>query len=313
MPKARGRRWGARTVLASPASMHKHPLVIVPALAVLAAAVAVGIAVLMQPGSRENAGPRPRIVSLLPQATETLHEIGAGDMLVGRSDWCFHPAVVQALPPCGTSLTPNAEAIVRLEPTLIIGDGSHATDREKVGALGNAEFLDWLTAAEIVASTRRLGVLTGKEGAANQLADELEAALLVPEPANGPRVLLAMAHTPGQMKGVTFMKRDSLHGEILHAAGGRNVVDYHVAGVPQLSIEEALRLDPDVIIILAFADDLPSHTRDAILEDWQKLSPLKAVRERRIGLLHGQHMVPAARRTFLLIEALRQEIDRLGR
>lgn len=293
--------------------MRIHPLIIVVLLAALAAAAAVFIALQYPAPLRESAGPQPRIVSLLPQATETLHEIGAGHMLVGRSDWCLHPESARALPVCGTSLTPNAEAIVRLEPTLVIGDGSHATDRDKLGALGNAEFLDWLTATEIIASTRRLGVLTGKEHAANQLADELAAALLVPEPETGPRVLLAMAHTPGQMKGVTFMKRNSLHGEILHAAGGRNAVDYHVAGVPQLSIEEVLRLDPDVIIILAFADDLPTHTRDTILEDWQKLSPLKAVRERRIGLLHGQHMVPAARRTFHLIQALRQEIDRLGR
>ncbi|MBX3461498.1 MAG: ABC transporter substrate-binding protein [Planctomycetes bacterium] len=293
--------------------MHKHPLLIVVALAVLAALAALLVALLHQPAARNTDGESPRIVSLLPQATETLYEIGAGDMLVGRSDYCFHPARAQGLPVCGTSLTPNGEAIVRLEPTLILGDGSHATDRERLRALGNAEFLDWLTAQDVIASTRRLGVLTGKEEAANRLADELAAVLLVPEPASGPRVLVAMAHTPGQMKGVTFMKRNSLHGEILHAAGGRNAVDYHVSGVPTLSIEEVLRLDPDIIIIVAFADEMPGGTRDMILSDWDKLSPLRAVRQGRVGLLHGQHMVPAARRTFTLVKALRQEIERLGR
>jgi iron complex transport system substrate-binding protein len=40
----------------------------------------------------------PRIVSLLPSATEIVAALGAGDQLVGRSHECDYPAVVQELP-----------------------------------------------------------------------------------------------------------------------------------------------------------------------------------------------------------------------
>jgi len=40
----------------------------------------------------------PRIVSLLPAATEIICALGAGDQLVGRSHECDYPVEVQALP-----------------------------------------------------------------------------------------------------------------------------------------------------------------------------------------------------------------------
>src|SRR5689334_1329669 len=42
--------------------------------------------------------PMPRIVSLLPAATEIVCALGAGDQLVGRSRECDYPASVQRLP-----------------------------------------------------------------------------------------------------------------------------------------------------------------------------------------------------------------------
>lgn len=41
-----------------------------------------------------------RIVSLLPNATEVVAALGAGDQLLGRSHECDHPEWVQQLPPC---------------------------------------------------------------------------------------------------------------------------------------------------------------------------------------------------------------------
>src|SRR5690606_6570480 len=185
--------------------------------------------------------------------------------------WCRHPETANSLPPCGSARTPNVEAIARLEPTLIIADDSVATAHEKLSGLARAEFVPWLTAEEMLAGTRRLGALTGREQQANQLADELAEVLLAPEPAEGPRVLLAMAHMPGRLQTITFMRRNSMHGRLLYAAGGRNAADFDVTGVPTMSIEKLLEIDPDIIILLAVSGELDDDTRSAILGDWAQL------------------------------------------
>ena len=291
----------------------KHPLLIVLLLAAVCGAVAVALSSLLGPESPPAPPGSQRIVSVMPPITETLYEIGAGEFVVGRSDWCEFPPEVLTLPSCGSARTPDVEAIAELQPTLIVADDSVATAHAKLEGLANTAFIPWLTAEDMLAGTRRLGELTGHEQEANRLAEELEPVLLAKEPPAGPRVLLGMAHAPGQLRSVTFMRRNSMHGRVLYAAGARNAADFDVTGVPSMSIEKVIELDPDIIILLAVTGEIAPEQEQAILADWQALDPLRAVREGRIGLLQGKHLVPAARRTFLLRDELRKEIARLGR
>lgn len=291
----------------------KHPLLMVVLLAVACGAVAIGVAALLP--SADIAAPnarQPRIVSLMPPLTETLFEIGAGDLVVGRSDWCLFPPDALALPACGSAWTPNVEAVARLEPTLILGDDSSETGRAMLNALGNVEYVPWLTAEEVLAGTRLLGDLTGREEAAARLIADLEPVLLAPQPSQGPRVLLVMSHSPGQIRTVTFMRRNSLHGRLLHYAGARNAADFDVRGMPSLSIERLIELDPEIIVVLAVEGELDDSARAGIMADWETLKPLQAVQQGRVGILEGRQLVPAGRRTLQLAEALKQEIARLA-
>lgn len=60
------------------------------------------------------------IVSLAPNATETLYALGVGDMLVGRTDYCTFPQDALALPSIGTLYNPSLEKLVSLQPDLAI-------------------------------------------------------------------------------------------------------------------------------------------------------------------------------------------------
>lgn len=65
--------------------------------------------------------PRParRVVSLVPSATETFRAMGRADVLVGRTDYDTH-AWSTALPSVGGGIEPSLEAIVALQPDLVV-------------------------------------------------------------------------------------------------------------------------------------------------------------------------------------------------
>ncbi|MEZ5993614.1 MAG: ABC transporter substrate-binding protein [Planctomycetota bacterium] len=288
-----------------------QPLILVLVIAVVAIAAAVGLSFLFSTDQPEPVPAKRTVVSLSPPITETLFEIGAGDQVIGRSDYGFFPPQVEKLPKCGTALFPNSESIVRLGPGLIIADESRGTPRDEIGALGNAAFLPWLSAEDIISSTRKLGELTGHIEEANKLADDLAEALYRDAPDNAPRVLLVMTPTPGKVVPITFFRRNSIHGQILEAAGGKNAADYDETGVPEMSAERAIELDPDIIIVIDMHDELPDGRRAQILADWQTLKPLTAVKQSRVGVLHGEHFYGAGRRLLRAIIELRAEIERL--
>jgi ABC-type Fe3+-hydroxamate transport system substrate-binding protein len=293
--------------------MLRHPLTLTLLLALIAAGAALALGRLWPAPERAPAqSSAPRMVSLMPPITETLYDIGAGELLVGRSDWCDYPAAARALPACGSAQTPNLEAIARLEPTLILANRAASTAADKLTGLAPAHLLPWLTAEDVIAGTRELGRLTGREQAADALADELQAALTAAPPADGPRVLLAMSYGGGRLESVTFLRRNSLHGAALHAAGARNAADFDVAGLPELSIERVIELDPDAVILLSVRSPLPPAEREQLLAQWRALTALRAAREGRVAVLDGAHLLGAGRRVLQLVEDLRQEVTRLG-
>ena len=244
-----------------------------------------------------------RIVSLAPAVTETLHAIGAFDRVVGVSDYCRYPPEVAKLPRLGTSITPNYEAIARIDPTLIVSEANASARRKELAALARTELLPWLALEEIVESTRRLGQLVGREREANALADRLKARLSVPEPATGPRVLLVIGYQPGKLDEVWFIRRNSLHGAMLRAAGGRNAVTRDVMGLPRMSLAQLIEIDPDATVILP-PPTLPRGPGERLIADWKKLDLLSAVKNDRVRVLDAPDALTNGPRVLELTDQL---------
>jgi len=64
-----------------------------------------------------------RIVSLVPSVTESLFDLGAGDKVVGRTDYCVYPTPeVESIPAVGGTKNPDVARILALKPDLVIAN-----------------------------------------------------------------------------------------------------------------------------------------------------------------------------------------------
>lgn len=281
------------------------------ALCAVVALVAVWTARAPEPGPPEAAGPGARIVSLTPQITETVAFLGAADRLVGRSDWCAEPPAVRALPAVGSALQPDLERIVGLRPDRILVDASVGTASADLARLGPPVVtLPWLTRAEAVASIRRLGPVLDRVDAANALADRFDAALSGAPPDTAPRVLLAMGGALSDRE-VWFLKRNSLHGDALHAAGFRNAVDREEPGAPVLSLEAVVALDPDAVVVVT-ASPVGEADRERIVASWARLAPLRAVQAGRVTAIGGPLLLSTGPALLDLPAAIAGALARVG-
>jgi iron complex transport system substrate-binding protein len=253
---------------------------------------------------RSAPGGAPRVVSLSPALTETAIALGALAQLVAVSDFCELPPGVK-LPRVGTALTPSYEAIASLEPTLILSDGSVGSKARGLAELAPTESLPWLTLKEVVASTRRLGQLLGQSAAGNALAARLEQRLSKPAPAQGPRVLLLLSYDPKRPAELWFIKRNSLHGAALAAAGARNAVDRDVPGLPKLGVEELVALDPDSVLIIPPPGSDPAQ-RAELVRAFSALAPLRAAKTGNVRVVDGTQSVGPS--ILKLVDAIEQAL-----
>lgn len=232
-------------------------------------------------GREGRTGPARRVVSLIPSATETIIALGAADRLVARTDFDSDPSLSD-LPSLGGGLTPSIEAVAMLEPDLVVAwpDNMSRSVTAQLADLGVDVYSPAIqNLDDIYASTRELGRRLGLAAAADSLVRSLRGELA----ATGvrvagrerPGVIYLVWHDPPTTVGPgTFMN------ELIEIAGGRNLFADAPSMWPQVSLEEVVRRQPELIVIPAGEDRSLSLEQLRTAVGWRDLA---AVREGRVA------------------------------
>lgn len=218
--------------------------------------------------------PRPatRIVSLAPSITESLFAIGAGDQVIGVTDYCNFPPGVRLCHRVGGMINPSIETIVGLSPDLIIVsmEGNQRQDFTTLTGLQIPVFVtNPRTLEGINLSLRQLGTLTGRTREAAKLVDSLSrrtAQLRADGGTRRTRTIFFVSMQPLMAVGAkTFLN------ELVTAAGGENLAAASGLTYPSLSREMVLTQDPEVLFITSDAVD-STGSITALYPEWTQLS-----------------------------------------
>ncbi|MFQ6090859.1 MAG: ABC transporter substrate-binding protein, partial [Candidatus Bipolaricaulia bacterium] len=183
---------------------------------------------------------------------EILLDIGAGDRIVGVTSSPDNPPEVADLPQVGPSYSPSVEAILALEPDLVLGAWGEVRGRlEEAGivVLTTGRTGGYIASIpDIFATIRTVGTAVGNLEQAEQLVGRIaeqiiivESRVLGLEPVRAAFLYMMAPDTPPYAAG-----SDSIENELILRAGGANVFS-DISGFPQVSLEEVLARDPQVI------------------------------------------------------------------
>lgn len=226
-------------------------------------------------------GPAQRVVSLAPSLTEILFAIGAGAQVVGRDDLSDFPAEAQSVASIGSTFGPlNTEAILALEPDLVVAAEINTPEQVKsLEDLGITVYY-FKNPADFDGMYKDLGTmgtLTGHEEEAAALVESLSARVEVVESVvanvtDKPTVFYEIDGTdpakPWTTGPGTFMDT------MITMAGGVNIGGVLSDSYAQISVEEIVLQDPDVIVL---GDTAFGVTIESIAEraGWGDLTAVK--------------------------------------
>ncbi len=195
--------------------------------------------------------PPRRIVSLAPSLTEILFALGAGDALVGVTDFDNYPPEVREKRSVGGGIDPNLEVIVALRPDLVF----LAADANRWGTLVQLERLNIpvygvkpIGVEGVFDSIEKVGEAVGRRQQAEALIAKMRRRLNAVSEKVGeldkPKVLYAVWIDPLIVAG-----RETVIHDLIRLAGGTNAV--RERGFPRLDLEAVFNHPPD-LILLAF-------------------------------------------------------------
>jgi cobalamin transport system substrate-binding protein len=223
-----------------------------------------------------------RIVSIGPSITEFLFAIGAGARVIGTDDFSDEPAAAKSLEKLG-GIKVSFEKVVALKPDLVLivkfSDGTI----EKLASAGLLVMVvDPQSVGDVARTATLLGKATGDDGSALAAKIDQQIQVLKAKVAGAttkPRVYHEIdASDPTK---IFTVGPGSYIADLIDIAGGVNIAAKATSAYPQLSAEEILRADPEVIV-LAGADYAAKPAQVKARAGWSAIS---AVKNDRIGVI----------------------------
>ena len=273
---------------------------------------------------RVNLAVSPRIISLLPSATEIVAALGFGDHLVGRSHECDFPPGVDNLPVCSSTKVPvhgtsfeidarvkeivaeglsvyrvDAQRLRELQPTLILTQIQCAvcavTPRDLETALH-----DWTGAQPQIVSlepnnlsdvwndirrvAEALAVPQRAEVLIDGLNERLDAIRRKAQELKSRLAVAAIEWLGPLMAGGNWMP------ELIEIAGGHSLFARPGEHSSWLEWSRVVEEDPDVILLLPCGFKIAQTIADLnLLTENPAWAKLRAVRQRRVYVIDGHH------------------------
>lgn len=193
-----------------------------------------------------------RIVCLCPSLTEALFDMGAGERVVGVTDWCIHPMEeCEKRTRVGGTKTPDLAKLFALQPDLVIvnEEENRLEDVEEIQARG-IEILNTFpkTVADSATTLRAIGEKVGCVEAAESIAREIETEIEKTRASVADRPRLRFAYLIWRRPYMT-VNRDTFANDLITIAGGANVFGDHATRYPKIAAEQLFNAKLDAIFL----------------------------------------------------------------
>ena len=242
-----------------------------------------------------------RVISTSPAITEILFALGAGNRVIGVTDFCSYPKQACRLPSIGGPLNPSTEVWISLKPDLII----YQTDSEIIHKNANNFGIPSLAVSvenikSILTTTQKIADSLNIPKQGQQLIQKLKTGIKHYQTqlnAQAPKqVLLLLGDTNDPARDLYAVGKGTFLDELLSIAGGENVLPNTMAKYPKLSKEFIISKSPEVIIEVGPMSNLTKTETKKRKQDWDKFSTIRAVQTGNIHFIGADYiLIPGPR------------------
>ena len=249
-----------------------------------------------------------RVITLAPNLTEMIYELGEGSKLVGNTTYCNFPPPAKLVEKVGNMLTVDYEKIVSLKPDLIfmtvVGNSKNSYDKLK--DLGMSVFVsNPKTFSGINKTFLDMGKIFNKEKFAKEKISQWDSVInYTKNKSAGIQSNKAMFLV--SLRPIMLAGKNTFINEIIETVGLKNIANDAKVNYPVYSREEVLKKNPDYIILF----ENKNLTANAVKSAYEEWSELNASKQNHIIFVDPDLFARPGPRYYLAVEFLYNKIHR---
>lgn len=243
-----------------------------------------------------------RIIALSPAINEIIFALDSGDKIVGNTDYCRYPAESNNITKVGGYFSPSLEKIVVLKPDIVIMQENNLAMADKLQKLGIKTMVMKIDSVDsIKKAIGNLGILLNKKEKSTLIVTKIERSLAsLKGITRNQKILIPIGYHTDFSKEVHIAGQNLYFDDIIEASGNVNALQSSQKGQPVLNLEKILKLNPDIVIILAPLMREKKFTKESLIAPWMKL-PINAAKTKSIFVEEGTYAgIPSDRITYFI-------------
>ena len=248
----------------------------------------------------------PTIIALAPHIVEMLYDVGAGEQIIGTTDFADYPEQAKKIPRIGNYVRLQLERVIELQPDLIIAwkSGNPSDDLARLKQLGfTIVYSQPNTFSDIASELRHFAKLSGHTKQGEIVAQQFEQAL--------DKIITSYQHKE-KISGfyelwsrpLTIIAKGSWPQQFLTICQVHNPFEQAATPYPQVNIEQLLQKDVALII-----QPLSVNQKDREAFNWQDWPIIPAVKNQQIIQPDADALHRMTGRSLAALKDLCQAID----
>ena len=249
---------------------------------------------------------KPTIIALAPHIVEMLYDIGAGDQIIGTTDFADYPEQAKAIPRIGNYAKLQIEKVIALQPDIILAwqSGNPSDDLARLKQLGfNITYSEPKTFEDIADEIRLFGKLSDNAQQAQTLANEFLIRLAKIKKNNENKEPITVFYELWS-RPLTTIAKNSWPQQHLSICRAHNPFEQVATPYPQVNIEQVLQFPIELII-----QPISEHQKAKEGFNWQDWSIIPAVKNQRIIYPNADALHRMTPRSLHGLDKLCQSID----
>lgn len=243
-----------------------------------------------------------RIITLSPSLNEIVFALGSGKNIVANTQYCNYPSESKNIPKVGGYSSISLEKMLLAKPTLVFAqnyDEELLLNLKKLNLNYHSFKTDNL--ASIKDTIINLSKLLNKEEKAEELVANIDNSLeKLKNIVINKNILIVISPRTDLNKTIYVTGNNLYFNDIIKASGNQNAYKSKSLAQPMVNVEKIIKMNPDIIILLAPYIHENNISFDELKEPWRKL-PTKASKSDNIYIIDKEYAgIPSHRVVYFM-------------